>query len=121
MKEISKVPVLVRDLLYHFYPYIRNAHGKTVIESGPPLGHGCCHAGHSAHLLCHGCCILVYRMDELICKRQVNDRITVLVTVEVLLVRDKVRTESVVIVEHTCDAVKTESVKAELLKPVFAV
>ncbi len=60
-------------------------------------------------------------MYKTVCQRQVADGIVVLMPIEVIGVVGECLAQTVAVVEHRRDTIKTEAIKTELLQPVLAV
>ena len=60
-------------------------------------------------------------MNELVGESKIGDGVGVLTSVVIIVVGPECLSETVVIVKHRCHAVKTESVKTELVKPILAI
>ena len=116
-----RFPIFVALLFNRLNPVVRNVHRKAIIETVAAVLKFWRKSGHTAHIF--GDCNRsgFYFVNQLVCDGQVTNCIVVLMTVEIIAVTHKSLAQAVTVIKHWSYAVKAESVKMELLKPIFAI
>ena len=115
------MPVLVFILFEHLNPVVGNAHCHTVVKAHAAPLYRICQPRHTAHFLGNGYGVAVHLVNQFVCQGKVCYCIRVLATVIIVGIAAKCLAKPVVIIQHRRNTVKAETVKAELLQPVFAV
>ena len=100
---------------------VRDAHCHTEVETYSACGIWCRESGHTAHVLGYGECVPVQFVNQHIRKSEVDEGVLIDAFVEVDVVAAEIDSEAVVPVDHTGDAVETETVQPVFLHPELAV
>ena len=110
-QDMTGFPVLILHFLDILNPEIRNTHRQTIIESYTAIGYRTCQPRHAAHFLrnCDG--IGFHFVNDLIGKRQIHERITIFVSVEIGRIAIEVFAQTVRAVNHRGYAIETETIK----------
>lgn len=109
------LPVLVAHFLDGLYPIIGDVHGHPVVEAITAILEFGGQSRHAAHFLRDGDGVLVHFMYQAVGQCQVTDGIIVLMAIEIVSVVAESLAQSVAVVKHGCDTVKTEAIEVELL------
>ena len=114
-------PVLVAQFLDSLNPVVGDIHGQTVVKTYSAVFIRKCQARHSAHLLGNGDGFGLYFVYQGVSQGEIANSIVILRTVVVVAIASEDLSQSVAVIHHGCYAIEAETIKAELLKPVFAV
>ena len=116
-----EVPGLVLLLLNQADPHVRQPHGQTVVKADAAALDGDAHTGHAGHVLGNGDGVGADLADQGVGQLQIGDGLGVGVHGKVHPEIGKGGAQTVIVVEHTGDAVKTEAVEVILLQPELQV
>ena len=102
-------------------PEVGDVHGHAVIEAVAAVLESGCETRHTAHLFGDRHRVRVDLVNEPVGKREVDDRVAILMAVVIVAVVTEGFAEAVAIVKHGGDAVEAEAIEAVLVEPEFAV
>ena len=115
------MPVFVFDFFDPFDPVIGNSHAHSKIKSNASFFKRIGQCRHTAYVFgnCNGIGIAI--VYQFIGQTQVCDGILVLVAVKVMPVFGKGPAETMIVIHHGSNSVKTEPVQTVFFQPVFYV
>ena len=120
LPNLPHIPLLVGDLFEELDPEVGDRHTQTIIETDTAVIDLLAHTWHTAHILGNGYSRRTEVVHESVGEGEVCDCRTINRVIEELLTSIELGV-AVMIVEHRGHAVETETVKVELVEPIFEV
>ena len=120
-KHAGWLPVFVYLFFNGLNPIVGDIHSHTIVKSIPSVFHFGGKSRHTGYLFCNGNSLRIHFMNQFISQCQVTDGIAILMPIKIIPIITECLAQSVAVIEHRSDTIETESVKAILFQPVFAV
>ena len=120
LPNLPHIPLLIGYLLQEFDPKVGDSHTQTIVESDTAIVDLLAHTRHTAHVLGNGYSRRAEVVNQSVGESEVCNCRSIDRFVEELLARIELGV-TVVVIEHRGHAVETETVKVELVEPIFEI